>query len=119
MNRLATVIIVLCALAGSIVFGQDDYPGMKLKNGKPMGKGWVNLIPRDLKGWKYEPEYWKMEKDLFVGVTPGTAEHHYCYTVKEYADFELHADVKLVGHNSGICIRIKPTSFDNVPGYQV
>jgi hypothetical protein len=37
----------------------------------------------------------------------------------DFADFELHADVKLVGNNSGICIRIAPTSFDDVPGYQV
>ena len=29
------------------------------------------------------------------------------------------AFVKLVGNNSGICIRLAPTSFDNVPGYQI
>lgn len=51
--------------------------------------------------------------------TPRGAEHHYAYTQAEYGDFEPHADVKLVGYNSGLCIRIAPTSFDNVPGYQV
>ena len=56
---------------------------------------------------------------MLVGKTPGTPEHHYAYTEKDYADYELHADVKLVGNNSGICIRIAPTNFDNVPGYQV
>ena len=87
--------------------------------GKPAGKGWARLIPANLDGWKYEAEYWKVESGVFHGVTPGTKEHHYAYTVKEYADFELHADVKLVGNNSGVCIRLAPTNFDNAPGYQV
>ncbi len=88
-------------------------------SGRPSGDGWVNLIPNDLKGWKYEPQYWKVANSVLEGYTPGTPEHHYCFTAREYGDFELHADVKLVGNNSGICIRIKPASFDNVPGYQV
>src|SRR4051794_21924157 len=94
-------------------------PGQKLnKNGKPAGKGWVALFNgKDLNGWKYQPEYWKVEDGVLLGSTPGTPEHHYAYTEKEYGDFELHADVKLVGYNSGVCIRVKPTSFDDVPGY--
>ena len=88
-------------------------------HGKSKGKGWEKLIPSNLAGWKYEPEYWKFESGTFHGITPGTKEHHYTYTEKEYGDFELHADLKLIGNNSGICIRLAPTSFDNVPGYQV
>ena len=86
---------------------------------KPTGKGWVALASPGLKGWTYEPEYWKFESGVFHGVTPGTKDHHYAYTEKEYGDFELHADVKLVGNNSGVCIRLAPTSFDNAPGYQI
>lgn len=88
---------------------------------EPAGEGWLPLISGEsLAGWKAEPEYWKVEPGgLLHGVTPGTDEHHYAYTEKSYSDFELHADVKLVGNNSGICIRLAPTSFDNVPGYQV
>ena len=86
---------------------------------KPQGEGWVNLIDKDLKGWKFEAEYWKVVEGVMTGDTPGNKDHHYAYTEKQYADFELHADVKLVGYNSGICIRIAPTNFDNVPGYQV
>jgi hypothetical protein len=88
-------------------------------NGKPTGKGWVALVSPGLKGWKYEPEYWKFESGMFHGLTPGTKDHHYAYTEKEYDDFELHADVKLVGNNSGVCIRLAPTDFDNAPGYQI
>lgn len=86
---------------------------------KPQGEGWVNLINKDLKGWKLQAEYWKVVEGVMTGDTPGTKDHHYAYTEKQYADFELHADVKLIGYNSGICIRIAPTNFDNVPGYQV
>jgi hypothetical protein len=87
---------------------------------KPMGEGWQPLIGKNLDGWKAESEFWKVEEGgVLHGKTPGTAEHHYAYTEKAYDDFELHADVKLIGNNSGICIRIAPTSFDNVPGYQI
>jgi hypothetical protein len=110
-----------CALSLMTARADDSVgPGQTLKNGKPVGKGWVALVNgKDLKGWKHQPEYWKAENGMMHGVTPGNKEHHYAYTEKEYADVELHADVKLVGYNSGICIRIKPTSFDDVPGYQV
>lgn len=48
--------------------------------------------------------------------------HHYSYTKKSYADFELNVMIKMVGvedANSGVCIRINPTSWDGAPGYQV
>ena len=49
-------------------------------------------------------------------------EHHYSYTKKVYGDFELNVMIKMVGDsnaNSGVCIRINPTNFDDAPGYQV
>lgn len=87
----------------------------------PVGEGWTPLVNgKTLAGWSAEPEYWKLEADgVLHGHTPGTDGHHYAYTEKSYGDFELHADVKLVGNNSGICIRIAPKNFDIVPGYQV
>lgn len=113
ISRFAVAVLLLATATAALVQSQT------MPHGKPDGKGWVRLIPADLAGWKYEPEYWKFESGTFHGVTPGTKEHHYAFTTKEYGDFELHADVKLVGNNSGVCIRLAPTSFDNVPGYQV
>jgi hypothetical protein len=87
---------------------------------KAIGDRWAPLIGKTLEGWKAEPEFWKIEADgTLHGKTPGEKQHHYAYTEKSYDDFELHADFKLIGNNTGICIRIAPTSFDNVPGYQV
>ncbi|MEO6992102.1 MAG: DUF1080 domain-containing protein, partial [Lacunisphaera sp.] len=78
------------------------------------------LNGHDLGGLVAQAAYWRMEPDgVLHGSTPGGAEHHYAYTQAEFADFELHADVRLIGNNSGVCIRIAPTNFDNVPGYQV
>jgi hypothetical protein len=87
----------------------------------PTGDGWQPIFNnRNLDGWKAETNFWKMETNgVMHGYTPGEKEHHYCWSEKTYGDFELHADVKLIGNNSGICIRIAPTTFDNVPGYQV
>ena len=88
---------------------------------KPVGDGWLPLFNgTNFDGWAAEPEYWKMDADgVMHGHTPGTPQHHYDYTTNNFADFELHADVKLIGNNSGVCIRIAPANFDSVPGYQV
>jgi hypothetical protein len=88
---------------------------------QPLGSGWTPIFNgTNLDGWNAEAEYWKMEDGgVLHGRTPGTRDHHYAYTKTNYSDFELHADVKLIGNNSGICIRIAPKNFDNVPGYQV
>jgi hypothetical protein len=87
---------------------------------QPSGDGWTPLIGKTLDGWKAEPEFWKIEADgTLHGRTPGEKVHHYCWTEKSYDNFEMHADFRLIGNNTGICIRIAPTSFDNCPGYQV
>jgi len=88
---------------------------------KPVGEGWLPLFNgTNFDGWKAETNYWKMDEGgVMHGHTPGTAQHHYDYTTNNFADFELHADVRLIGNNSGICIRIAPANFDSVPGYQV
>jgi hypothetical protein len=109
--------LVVCAAGFGIAQAADLPDEATLK---PSGKGWSSVFDgKSLSGWKYQPEFWKLEDGVLIGVTPGTPEHHYAYTEKDYQDYELHADVKLVGNNSGICIRIAPTNFDNVPGYQV
>ncbi len=95
--------------------------GAKLVDGKPVGEGWVSLFNgKDMTGWKFEPEYWKVEDGIMHGFTKGGPKHHFTYTEKaDYDNFEIHGDVKLIGYNSGLCIRIAPTDFDNVPGYQI
>src|ERR1044071_9212553 len=121
MKLNARILLPLITLAfAAACFGADEAkPDDSVL--KPVGSGWLPLWNgKNLDGWAAEPEYWKMEEGgVMHGVTPGTAKHHYAYTTNDFADFELHADLKLVGNNSGICIRIKPQNFDSVPGYQV
>ena len=118
------LLVGLGLLLGGAAPAVDPHPpaGAKVdKHGRPAGRGWTPLWNgKDLAEFKHEPAFWKAEGGVLLGSTPGGKEHHYMYTDRtDYGDFELHADVKLVGNNSGICIRIAPTSFDDVPGYQV
>jgi hypothetical protein len=88
----------------------------------PVGPGWKRLFNGNkLEGFQAEPAHWNLEEGVLTGKVAGSPKHHYAYTDAEYGDFELHAKVKLSGKNanSGVCIRTKPTSFDDVPGYQV
>ncbi len=94
----------------------------ELVGGKPVGSGWKPVFSGDsLADWKYEPEFWSISDGVLTGKYDGGQLHHYMYSEQEYGDFEMHASVKMSGTkaNSGVCIRTKPTSFDNVPGYQV
>ncbi len=116
--RICLSLIVFALYAGrSLAAGNPPEESVL----QPLGGGWVPVFNgTNLDGWNAQPEFWKVEAGgVLHGYTPGTPDHHYAYTRTNYADFELHADVKLIGNNSGLCIRIAPTSFDNVPGYQV
>lgn len=93
----------------------------KMKHDKPKGNGWVNLLqsPAD---WNFETAYWRFTDSSFHAEMGNEKEHHYSYTKKSYKDFELNVMIRMVGDsntNSGVCIRINPTNFDNAPGYQV
>lgn len=93
----------------------------KLVNGKPTGKGWINMLS-SADEWNFENSYWKFTNHLLHGEMGKEKEHHYSYTKKSYADFELNVLIKMVGDedaNSGVCIRIHPTNWDDAPGYQV
>lgn len=93
----------------------------KMKNDKPSGKGWENLLVSG-NDWEYEPGFWQLKDHLLHGTIGKEKEHHYSYTKKSYKDFELNVLIKMVGDddaNSGVCIRINPTNWDNAPGYQV
>lgn len=93
----------------------------KLVNNKPTGKGWVNLLS-SADEWNFENSYWQLNSHLLHGAIGNEKEHHYSYTKKSYGDFELNVMIKMVGDenaNSGVCIRINPTNWDNAPGYQV
>ena len=93
----------------------------KMINDKPAGKGWVNLLS-SAEDWNFETTFWQLNDQLLHGSLGKEKEHHYSYTKKTYGDFELNVLIKMVGDedaNSGVCIRIHPTNWDNAPGYQV
>ena len=93
----------------------------KLINNKPVGKGWTNLLG-SLNDWRAEKNYWLLKDALLHGEANGEDVHHYAWTKKIYTDFELNVVIKMTGGedaNSGVCIRLHPTSWDDAPGYQV
>lgn len=91
----------------------------QLKEGRPIGDGWVNLLTSS-DDWSVEPEHWKLSGGTLHGESKG-GKHHYAWTKKNYTDFELHAVVRLRGKdaNSGVCIRLRPVTPLDAPGYQV
>jgi hypothetical protein len=92
----------------------------RLVNDKPQGKDWINLIAT-LDDWNLESQNWKLENGILHGDYNGGKLHSYGYTKTSYKNFELNAVIRMTGKdaNSGVCIRINPTDFDNAPGYQV
>lgn len=124
---------VLVLLAGLTIAATAGYPAAApsgvqmgdgpdgiIRNGRPVTHNWTSLFDgRTLKGWIDEPGRWEVKDGAIVGTSPGTPHHHYMFSTRDYGDFLLHIDVKLVGYNSGVCIRIHPNTYDDVPGYQV
>lgn len=93
----------------------------KMVHDKPIGKGWIDLI-KSTNDWNFESNFWQLNNKVFKGTIGNEKEHHYAYTKTSYSDFELNVLIKMVGDdnaNSGVCVRINPTNFDDAPGYQV
>lgn len=127
-TSLRYFILLSLLIAGFVSRAQVDNTLQKtlpkageMRNNKPNGKGWINLLQSD-STWNFEKTFWQMTDTGFHGIIGKEKEHHYSYTKKAYKDFELNVMIRMVGDsiaNSGVCIRIKPTSWDNAPGYQV
>jgi len=98
-----------------------DGPNGMVRDGKPVTRGWTSLFDgKTLKGWVGEKGYWAVQDGAIVGDKHGsTPHHHYMFSTRDFSDFEMHIDIKMVGYNSGVCARIHPKDFDDVPGYQV
>jgi Domain of Unknown Function (DUF1080) len=100
---------------------KTSLPGAgRLVNDKPVGSGWTDLLA-SLDEWNYEKQNWKLNNGILQGDYNGGKLHSYGYTKTRYKNFELNVLIRMTGKeaNSGICIRINPTDFDNAPGYQV
>lgn len=88
--------------------------------------GWQDLFNgKNLDGWRVlngQAEY-RVENETIVGVTKSNTPNTFLATEKDYGDFILEIDVKLVGNfNSGIQIRsLSHAEYNNgrVHGYQV
>ncbi len=127
-NFQLLIIFFLFIVCSSYSYAQPD-PKLKntlpaagkLRHDKPQGKGWVSLLT-SAEDWNFETNFWQLNDHLLHGSIGKEKEHHYSYTKKTYGDFELNVLIKMVGDedaNSGVCIRIHPTNWDNAPGYQV
>ncbi|MEO8887363.1 MAG: DUF1080 domain-containing protein [Mucilaginibacter sp.] len=119
---LLPVIIYSTAYAQADTTLKNTLPaGGKMVNGKPVGKGWVDMLA-NVNDWNFENTFWQLSNHMLHGSIGKEKEHHYSYTKKVYTDFELNVMIKMVGDedaNSGVCIRINPTSWDDAPGYQI
>jgi hypothetical protein len=118
---IAALLLSIAANAQSLVLNGALPKSGKLVNNKPQGKGWENLLS-SADEWNFEGAFWELNNNSLQGKIGKEKEHHYGYTKKSYSDFELLVSIKMVGDddaNSGVCIRINPTNWDNAPGYQV
>jgi hypothetical protein len=121
----ALLVFTLCSFSAysqSTTTSDNTLPKSgRLVNNKPTGKGWTNLLSSS-EDWNVESSYWQLTDGALHGKIGNEKEHHYGYTKKSYRDFELLVSIKMVGDdnaNSGVCIRINPTNYDDAPGYQV
>lgn len=74
---------------------------------------------RDLEGWVGDASLWKAENGILVGRTTSPLNYNdFLRTEKEYGNFILSCNVRLVGHNSGIQFRSEVRQDGHMAGYQ-
>src|SRR6187399_1953432 len=101
MNTLKALAILLLFSANSF-FGYAQPVSLKntlpkagkLVDDKPVGKGWTNLL-ESADAWNFESAYWQLSNNVLHASGANEKEHHYSYTKKTYADFELNVMIKM------------------------
>lgn len=85
-------------------------------------EGFVPLFNgKDLTGWEGNLDLWKVDSGMIVGDSPGIAHNQFLATTKQYEDFELRLEFRLVDGkgNSGVQFRsLRVPDSTEVSGYQ-
>jgi hypothetical protein len=105
IRRSALLLLGVASLAAVVAGAADEHP---LFNGK------------DLDGWDGDARLWSVQDGVIVGTTEaGQLTHNeFLISKQEYGDFDLHAEMKLRNHNSGIQFRSEALPEYVVKGYQ-
>src|SRR4051812_17545386 len=86
---LLSLIVYTTAYAQADTTLKNTLPAAgKLVNGKPVGKGWVDMLA-NADDWNFENTFWQLSNHILHGSMGREKEHHYSYTKKTYTDFEL------------------------------
>ena len=73
----------------------------------------------DLTGWVGDPEYWKVEDGAIVGRSVEKLDRNlFLWTEKEYTNFIMYCETRLLGFNSGIQYRSVVDEDGHMAGYQ-
>lgn len=81
------------------------------------GGAWIELVGKDLSGWKGDARFWSVKDGAIVGASSDSVPcDRTTYLVREgfeVEDFELVAEYRIVGGNSGIQFRsANPQGFE-------
>lgn len=112
---LSLLVLFALQVSNSTAVGQDASSDSKIQlfNGQ------------DLKGFSYDPQYWRVEDGAIIGqIPPGQSLDHNTLLVYEpqtFSDFELQFQFQISGlpaANSGVQFRSQVHNFKQVDGYQ-
>lgn len=127
------IALLLCvALAGGSALGQD---APKKGKGKGKGKrkakaeaaaqaqapaaseeGFVALFDgKSLEGWEFDPAVWSVQDGMIVGKANMIKANNFCSTKKEYGDFILRVQVKLVDQKGNTGVQFRSIRLPNTP----
>lgn len=74
---------------------------------------------KDLSGWIGDPKYWSVEDECIVARSVDRLDRNlFLWTEKEYSNFVLSCEIKLLGFNSGIQFRSTVDANGFMAGYQ-
>ena len=107
--RWLLAVSLVCLAVG---FGQN----VQAEDFKPLANG------KDLTGWDGNPDFWSVQDGVITGQTtpekPTKGNTFLIWRDGEVGDFELKAEYKIQGGNSGIQYRSKEVSKWVIGGYQ-
>ncbi len=132
MNRvpyLRTIIVVACLLASAPAVAErsDEKAPVSARDAIRLKREEAKFTPMfdgvSLKGWKGNKKFWRVENGAIAGgsLTEMVKHNEFLRTEKEYGDFELRLQFKLLGKRTNGGVQIRTQEIPNhheVSGYQ-
>lgn len=120
IQLFAGLLCLALILGSAVAQNAPDAPAKKAAKGKKRNasaeKGFVQLFDgKSLDGWEGDPAIWSVKDGVIVGKADKIKQNNFLRTKKEYGDFILRVQVRLVDNQGNTGVQFRSVRIPDTP----